>query len=247
MEILGIDIGGSAIKGAPVDVITGKLQSQRYRIETPQRYKPQVIANYVYEIVKHFNWKGPVGCGFPAAIKDGIVLNASNIHKSWIGKDAKRLFEKSCGCPVNVLNDADAACLAEVKFGAGKDFNGLIFLVTIGTGIGTAIFYNGTLIPNTELGHIEIKGKDAEKFASVSAKKKKNLSMKKWISRFNKFLVRINKLFYPDLIILGGGISKNLEGYLDCFTVSTKVVTAKLKNEAGIIGAAISARNLLKS
>lgn len=241
MEVLGIDIGGSGIKGAPVDIERGILLKSRFRIPTPDPAKPRPVAKTVAEIVRHFHWQGPVGCGFPAVIRRGVVASAANIHDKWIGTHAQELFAGMTGCPVTVINDADAAGLAEMTFGVGKGHSGTVLLITIGTGLGTAIFTDGHLLPNTELGHIEIDGVDAEQRASDAARKREKLSWKKWSKRLDKYLLTMEHLFSPDLIILGGGVSKKYERFIPRLNVKTEVVPAHLLNEAGIIGAALAA------
>lgn len=242
MKILGIDVGGSGIKGAPVDTETGELLDERYRIPTPEGAKPKDVANVVKQIAKHFDWHGPIGCCFPAAIQHGVARTAANVDQSWIGTNAEKLFSKATGCPVRVLNDADAAGLAEMRFGAGKGVDGLVLIITIGTGLGTALFIDGYLVPNTELGHIEIDGGDAELSASDAARKRDDLSWKKWASeRFDRYLCTMNALFWPDLIILGGGASKKLDKFAKHLTVEAPVVPAGTLNEAGMIGAALAA------
>jgi polyphosphate glucokinase len=241
MEILGIDIGGSGIKGAPVDIKTGELAASRHRIPTPQPSKPKAVAKVVGEIAKHFDWHGPIGAGFPAVMQHGIARTAANIHKSWINTDAAKLFGKNTGCPVTVVNDADAAGMAEMAFGAGQGRDGVVLLVTIGTGLGTSLFIDGNLLPNTELGHIEIDCRDAELMASDAARKEHDLSWKKWAARLDTYLLRLEALIWPDLIILGGGVSKKHEKFIPRLTVQAKVVPAEALNEAGIIGAALAA------
>lgn len=244
MHILGIDVGGSGIKGAPVDVVTGKmLVKKRYRIKTPRPAKPEPVAETVAKIACYFDWQGPIGCGFPAAVTRGVARTASNIDDDWLGVNVEELFSKLTSCPVTVVNDADAAGLAEMKFGAGQGMDGVVLLITIGTGLGTAIFSNGHLVPNTELGHIEIRGKEAEKRASDTVRKRKDLSWKKWGKRLDEYLCTMEGLFWPDLIILGGGASKKkkFKKYAPLFTVNTEVVRARLGNSAGIIGAALAA------
>lgn len=244
MEILGIDIGGSGIKGAPVDTEIGALMAPRFRIPTPKPAKPKPVAETVAEIVQHFDWHGPVGCGFPAAVRKGVVLTAANIAKKWIGTDAAALFSKTTGCPCLVVNDADAAGIAEMKFGAGQDREGVVLIVTIGTGLGTSLFADGCLLPNTEFGHIEIKGKEAELRASDATRKRKDLSWKKWSKRLDKYLRTMEQLVWPDLIVLGGGVSKKHEKFIPRLSVQAEVVPAQLLNEAGIVGAALAARSL---
>ena len=243
MEILGIDIGGSGIKGAPVDTETGSLLAPRHRVPTPEPSKPKAIADVVAEIARQFNWQGPVGCGFPAAVRNGIIMTAANINKKWIGTNAADLFSSAMDCPVYVLNDADAAGLAEMTFGAGREQPGVVLIVTIGTGLGTAVFTGGHLVPNTELGHIEIRGLDAETRASDAARKRDDLSWEKWGDRFNEYLNYLEKLLWPDLIILGGGVSKEFERFMPRLTVHAQVVPAQFLNEAGMVGAALAARD----
>ncbi len=244
MQILGIDIGGSGIKGAPVDVDTGKLTEDRYRIPTPQPSKPEAVAAVVAEIIKYFNWRGPIGCTFPAVVKKGVTLTAANVDRAWIGTNAQSLFHKKTRCPVLVVNDADAAGIAEMKFGAGKNKSGVVIILTLGTGIGSAIFFDGVLLPNTEFGHMEVRGKDAEQRASDRARDEKELSWKKWAKRVNEVLERLEVLFSPDLFIIGGGASKEHAEFLPLLKCSARIVPAKLLNEAGIVGAAIAAKGL---
>jgi len=242
MEILGIDIGGTGIKGAPVNIETGVLTADRFRLKTPKGAEPEAVARVVAEIVKHFEWSGPVGVGFPAPIKHGIVKMAANISPAWIGLNADDVLTRATGCDVTVGNDADVAGLAEMAFGAGKDQSGTVIMITLGTGIGSAIFYGGRLLPNTEFGHMKIKGEDAEARASDAARVRENLSWEEYAKRLNRFLTRMEKLFWPDLFIIGGGISKNSDKYVPLLTLETKVVNAQFLNEAGIVGAALLAR-----
>jgi len=242
MNILGIDVGGSGIKGAPVDTSTGELLAERYRIKTPGGAKPEPVAETVAKISSYFDWKGPVGIGFPAPIKGGIVMMAANISEKWIGLNADELFSKATGLPCTTLNDADAAGLAEMKFGAGSGQPGTVIVLTLGTGIGTAIFREGQLLPNTEFGHVKIKCEDAELRASDAARKRENLSWKKYAKRLNQYLTALERLFWPNLFIIGGGISKEHEQFLPLLTIDTPVVPAQQFNEAGIIGAALAAR-----
>jgi len=244
MEILGIDIGGSGIKGAPVDVDTGEFMAERHRIPTPQPSKPEAVTDVVVEIVKHFKWKGPVGCTFPAIIRRGVVFSAANVDKDWVGTDGQTLLRKKTKCPLILLNDADAAGIAEMTFGAGKDKMGVVIILTFGTGIGSAIFLNGALVPNTELGHLEIRGKDAEARASDRIRTDKDLSWEKWAQRVNEYLDRVEFLFSPDLFIVGGGVSKKHEKFLPLLKLHTPVVPAELFNDAGIVGAALAANSL---
>lgn len=241
MEILGVDIGGSGVKGALVNTKTGELISERFRLETPQPATPKAIAETLKNLVSHFHWQGAIGCGFPAIIKNGVSLSASNIDKKFIGTNVAEIFTQTTGCETSVLNDADAAGLAELKFGAGCDLKGVVLIVTVGTGLGTAVFVNGILLPNTELGHIILPNqKVAEHFASGAVREKNELSWKKWGQRFNEYLTQLEFLISPDLIVIGGGVSKRFEKFSKTLTCGTKVVPAKLFNHAGIIGAALN-------
>jgi len=242
MKILGIDVGGSGIKGAPVDIATGKLTAERLRIKTPNGAEPQPVADVVAEIAKSFDWDGPIGIGFPAPIKTGVAMMAANISGNWVGTNADELFTKTTGCPSTTVNDADAAGLAEMEFGAGKGQPGTVIMITLGTGIGTAIFHRGKLLPNTEFGHLDMKGRDAEHRASDAVRQLEDLSWKKYARRLNKYLAEMEKLFWPDLFIVGGGISKKSEKYIPLLTINTPVITAQFLNEAGIVGAALAAR-----
>lgn len=241
METLGIDIGGTGIKGAPVRLETGALTQERRRIPTPQPATPEAVAGTVRELCRQFAWDGPVGCGFPAAILHGVVRTAANVDESWIEVPGERLFAETTGLPVTLINDADAAGIAEMRFGAGKDQAGVVLLLTIGTGIGSALFTDGRLVPNTELGHILIKGMDAEHWASDAARKREGLSWKRWAARFNRYMNYLDGLLWPDLIILGGGAAKKHVKFLQYFDVRCPVVPAQFLNEAGIVGAALAA------
>ena len=244
MKILGVDIGGSGIKGAPVDTAAGLLLEERYRIATPKSGAPKAIAKTLKKLVDHFEWKGVIGCGFPAVVQNGIAKTASNIAPKWIGTDAAQLFAETTNCQTCVVNDADAAGVAEMKFGAGRDQKGIVMIVTVGTGIGSAMFTGGKLVTNTELGHIYLNGKIAEHYASDAARKKLELTWKKWGKRFDKYLRHVENIFWPDLIIIGGGMSKRYDKFKDYITVKTEVVPARLLNDAGIIGAALFAESL---
>jgi polyphosphate glucokinase len=243
--VLGVDVGGSGIKGALVDVQTGKLTTERKRFEMPQNGKPQQVAELFTQLVKHFDYKGPVGVGFPAIIKDGASLSAANIDDSWIGCNVQQLFSQVSGQPVCVLNDADAAGLAEMEFGAGKGEKGTVIMITLGTGLGSAVFIDGVLLPNTELGHVFLREKehDAEFYASIAAKEREDLSWKKWGKRLDKYLSHLNFLFSPHLIILGGGESKSFKEFSKHLSVTknTKIIPAELLNGAGTVGAAVQA------
>jgi len=242
MQVLGIDVGGSGIKGAPVDTKTGKLLGERIRIKTPKEAEPEPIAQVVAEIANSFDWKGPIGIGFPSPIKAGVAMMAANISVKWVGTNADELFTKITGCECTMINDADAAGLAEMEFGAGRGQPGTVIMVTLGTGIGSAIFYRGNLLPNTEFGHLDMKGRDAEHRASAVVRERENLSWKKYAKRLNKYFAAMEKLFWPDLFIIGGGISKQSEKYIPLLTIETPVVPAQFFNEAGIVGAALAAR-----
>ncbi len=239
MHVLGIDIGGSGIKGAPVDTETGRLLAERLRIKTPKKGEPEPVAEVVHQIAQFFNWKGPIGIGFPAPIKGGVALMAANISKKWIGTNADALFSKITACNCTMINDADAAGLAEMTFGAGRGQPGTVIIVTLGTGIGSSIFHRGQLLPNTEFGHMEMDGEDAEFRASDAARQREDLSWKKYAKRLDNYLKAMEKLFWPNLFIIGGGISKESDKFLPLLTVETHVVPADLLNEAGIIGAAL--------
>ena len=241
MQILGIDVGGSGIKGAPVDIETGQLAAERLRIKTPKKGEPEPIAEVVKQIAQSFNWSGPIGIGFPAPIKSGVAMMAANVSDKWVGLNADELFSKVTECECTMINDADAAGLAEMTIGAGRGQSGTVIMITLGTGIGTAIFHRGHLLPNTEFGHLEIKGKDAEFRASAFARERDKLSWKKYAKRLNRYLSTMEKLFWPDLFIVGGGISKDSKKFLPLLTIETPVVPAQLLNDAGIVGAALGA------
>src|SRR4030042_510709 len=241
-KILGIDIGGSGIKGAPVNIKNGEILESRFRIETPDPSSPKAIAQAITNVVKHFKWKGPVGCGFPGVIQKGYVRTSANGDKLWIDTNINKLLSKSTGLAVYAINDADAAGLAEMKFGAGKDKKGVVLLLTIGTGIGTVLFSNGRLVPNLEMGHIELHGMDAEKQCSDAVRKELDLSWEDWGNKFNEYLLAIEALLWPDLIILGGGASKKADKFIEFLKVKAKIVTAKLLNDAGLVGAALAVK-----
>jgi len=241
MKVLGIDIGGTGIKGAPVDTEKGEMLAERQRIPTPHPSKPDAVADVVAEIATHFKWKGPIGCTFPAIVKGGTVYSAANVDKGWIGTNGQALFEEKTNCPVVVVNDGDAAGIAEMRFGAGKGQNGVVIMLTFGTGIGSAIFIDGKLLPNTELGHLEIRGKDAEHRAADIIRQQKDLSWQKWAERVDEYLQRVEFLFSPDLFIFGGGVSKKHERFLPLLNTRAPIVPAQLFNDAGIVGAALAA------
>ena len=241
MHALGIDIGGTGIKAAPVDVTTGKLLADRQKIDTPHPALPDPVADVVKQLTTAFNWSGPVGITFPGVVIDGVTRTAANMDPAWIGLDAAALFAKATGNPVRVLNDVDAAGVAEMTFGAGVDEQGTVLMVTFGTGIGSALFVKGILVPNTEFGHIEIRGRDAESRASERAKQLHDQSWSKWAEHVDEYLQRIEALLSPDLIIVGGGISRQSEKWVPRLTgLRARIVPAALLNNAGIVGAAMA-------
>ena len=245
MQVLGIDIGGTGIKGAPVDLATGQLVTERRKIATPQPSTPEAVTEVVKELAGAFGWTGTTGATFPGVVRAGTVASAANLDKTWIGTDAAAAFGKAIGTGVTVLNDADAAGLAEMTFGAGQGEHGTVLMITFGTGVGSALFTGGTLVPNTELGHIEIRGKDAEKRASERGKEAHGWSWKEWATRVDEYMQHMEALLSPDLIIVGGGISKESEKWVPLLTgVRARIVTATLQNDAGIVGAAMAAAGI---
>ncbi len=244
----GIDIGGSGIKGCPVDLSVGKFADERLRIPTPSPSTPQAIAAVVSQIVSSFeNQTGdePIGVTFPAVIQRGVARSAANVDQSWIGTDVDRLFTAQIGRPVHVVNDADAAGVAEARYGAAKGVPGVVIMATLGTGIGTALLLDGQLVPNTELGHLEIDGHDAESRAADSAREREDLNWEKWAKRLQRYFETLEKLFTPDLFVVGGGVSKKSDKYLPLLSLRTPIIPAQLLNDAGIIGAAVLATELL--
>ena len=240
-HVLGIDIGGTGIKGAPVDVNTGKLLAERIKLDTPHPSEPDAVAAVVGELVKRFDWTGPVGITFPGVVADGVVRTAANVDKAWIDTDARALLGNATGLKVAVINDADAAGLAEMKFGAGVGQQGTVLMLTLGTGIGSALFIDGILVPNTEFGHIEIRGREAEKRASELVREEHDLSWGKWAGRVDEYLEHMEHLLSPKLIIIGGGVSRKSEKFLPYLTgLRAKVVPAGMLNDAGIVGAAMT-------
>jgi len=237
-QVLGIDVGGSGIKGALVDIKSGKLITDRFRIDTPKPAKPKAVAKVFKEVVNHFKWEGIIGVGFPSVIKNGVANTAANIDKKWIGTNVEKLFSEATGCSVFVKNDADVAGIAEMQHGIGKGKNGTVIFITIGTGLGSAIFNDGKLLPNSELGHIKFKGGIAEHYAADSVRKKLDLSWENWGDRFNEYLAHLEFIFSPKHFILGGGASKKFEKYKHKIKIKTPVNPAQLLNHAGIIGAA---------
>ncbi len=247
-KAIGIDIGGTGIKGALVNTKKGSLLGERIRFDTPDESTPEQVVAKVAEIVEQLDSdrKTPIGICFPAIVKDGVTLSAANVSSKWVGLKAEKLFAKTLDRKVILVNDADAAGVAEIKYGAGQERKGLVLMVTLGTGIGTALFMNGKLIPNSELGHLEIDGVDYETVASFSAKERENLSFADWAKRLTKYFNQVDRLLSPDLVIIGGGISKQHEEFLPLIETKIKIVPAESRNNAGIIGAAFLARKRLQ-
>jgi polyphosphate glucokinase len=241
MAILGIDIGGSGVKGAPVDTDRGELLSERYRVPTPQPSDVTSVVEAVADVASRFDGYDRVGITFPGVVVDGVTRTAANVDKSWLEAPAAKLFGERLGCPVSVLNDADAAGVAEIAFGAGKDQPGLTMMLTFGTGIGSALFLDGTLIPNTEFGHLELNGKDAELRASDRVREEDEMSWEKWAARVEEYLRHVEALLSPRLFIIGGGVSKKSDRFFPLIDIRTPMVPATLLNNAGIIGAAVTA------
>jgi polyphosphate glucokinase len=239
--VVGIDIGGTGIKGAPVTIGTGELTRERVRLVTPSPATPEAVTDVLVQVVEQIGAPGPLGVTLPSVITGGIVRTAANIDQAWLGRDAVELFSKATGRPVAVVNDADAAGTAEVRFGAGAGHSGVILVVTLGTGIGSALFVNGALVPNTELGHLHLHHGDAEEWAAESVRERENLTWHEYAHRLEQYLQLVHRLFWPDLIIIGGGISKRADRYLPNIHVDTEVVPAALLNDAGIVGAAMFA------
>jgi polyphosphate glucokinase len=237
----GIDIGGSGMKGSTVDLATGELTAERLRYDTPHPATPGAIAEVVVRIVQHFSWKHPFGVCFPAVVRRGVILSAANVDQSWMEVDADALFTNATGCDVSVLNDADAAGVAEMRFGAGRGRRGVVVVLTFGTGIGSGLFVDGTLVPNTELGHVEINCRDAEELAAASARKRDGLSWHQWAVRADRYVQEIVKLLSPELVILGGGASKQADKWVPHLHVDTEIAVAEMANDAGIVGAALMA------
>ncbi|MEZ5414915.1 MAG: ROK family protein [Opitutaceae bacterium] len=239
MKILGIDIGGSAVKGAPVDSKTGRLLAERHRIATDRKLSPQEMAATIKQLAAHFNWTGPIGIGFPGVIHGPRITTSANLHKGFIGCDAVKLFAKATGCRVALVNDADAAGLAEVHFGAGRGITGTILLLTLGTGVGSALFCNGRLYQNSEMGHLPIRGKSAERFVSAAAKDRRKLSYKEWGKELRDYIGTLENILWPERIIIGGGVSKDYQKFFKHIKPRAKLVPAEFFNEAGIVGAAL--------
>jgi polyphosphate glucokinase len=241
MQAFGIDIGGTGIKGAPVDLATGKLVTDRKKIATPHPATPEAVTEVVKEVAQSFGWTGAAGATFPGVVVNGTIRTAANVDKSWIGEDVAKRLSTAVGRPFVVLNDADAAGLAEARFGAAKDVDGVVIMLTFGTGIGSALLMNGVLVPNTELGHLELDGHDAETRAAASVRDETGMSYKQWSHRVNHYMQHVERLFTPDLFVVGGGVSKKSEKWVPLLELDTKVIPAQLLNEAGIVGAAMAA------
>jgi polyphosphate glucokinase len=244
MQIFGVDIGGSGIKGAPVDLDRGDLTQERFKVLTPHPATPDAVVDGVRQVVEHYDWTGPVGITFPGVVTGGSTIRtAANVDKGWIDTDARALLsERLGGLPVTVVNDADAAGVAEMRFGAGRDRRGTVILLTFGTGIGSALFVDGVLVPNSELGHLELGGHDAEKRASSKAKEDADLTWEHWARRVQKYLAHVEMLFSPELFIIGGGVSRKSAKFLPFIDgIRAEIVPAQLQNNAGIVGAAMRA------
>jgi polyphosphate glucokinase len=241
----GVDIGGSGIKGCPVDLETGELVAERLRIDTPQPSTPDAVYEVVSQVVGSFGWTGPIGVTFPGVMKNGVTHTAANVDKSWIGTDVDAGLEAVVPGAVHTLNDADAAGLAEMRYGAGRDRRGVVLMLTFGTGIGSALFVDGTLVPNTEFGHIQVDGEDGERRASAAAREREELGYPEWAARVDRYLDVLEASVWPDLIIVGGGVSKKAQKWVPLLSTRTPVVPAQLLNNAGIAGAALAAHESL--
>jgi polyphosphate glucokinase len=238
---MGIDIGGSGIKGAVVDLATGELTTERFKVATPRPSTPRAVARAVVRLVSEVGWEGPLGCTIPSVVQSGVVRTAANISPRWIGVDGAALLADAAGRPVALVNDADAAGIAEMRFGAGRGKGGVVLLLTFGTGIGSALFVGGRLVPNTELGHVKLWGGDAEWRASAAAKTEEGLSWARWVKRVDQYLGHLEALFWPDLLIAGGGVSRDHDKWLPLLHTRAPIVPAQLRNNAGIAGAAVIA------
>ena len=247
MQILGIDVGGTGIKSAIVETDTGELVGERHRIITPRPATPMAVGDVLKQVLAHHRWQGPVGMGFPAAIQHGVARTAANIDKSFIGLPIAEYFGKQPGTPFHIANDADVAGMAEMRFGAGRGHAGVVLIITIGTGLGTALFSGGHLLPNTELGHVYLEnGHEAERYASEAVRVTKRLKWKEWGERLNLYLRTMESLLWPDLIVLGGGVSEKLHKFSPMITTKAPVVAAGFLNQAGIVGAALFAEEEMK-
>jgi polyphosphate glucokinase len=240
-QVVGFDVGGTGIKGAPVDVAKGSLLKERVKVDTPHPATPDAVASSVVEVLDTLGADGPLGVVLPSVVLHGVVQTASNIDHAWIGTDAVDLFSSATGRRVGVANDADAAGLAEMRFGAGKGQHGVVIMVTLGTGIGSGLFVDGELVPNSELGHLQVHGRDAEDWTAESARERDDLSWHDWAHRLSKYLETLEALLWPDLFIIGGGVSKDADKFVPKLACRTKVVPAQMHNDAGIVGAAMFA------
>jgi polyphosphate glucokinase len=240
MKVLGIDIGGSALKGAPVDTATGRVLAERFRIETPKAVTPAAMAKLVAEMARHFKWRGPIGIGFPGVVHGPRILTAANLHKKFVGCDGGKLFAQATRCRVTLINDAAAAALAEVTFGAGRGFRGKTLLLTLGTGIGSSLCYEGTVVP-CEFGHLPLHGKSAERFVSATARKRRGLSWPEWGKELGDYVHTLEQILWPELLIIGGGVSAKSRKFFKYLKPRARLVPARLLNEAGIVGAALAA------
>jgi len=236
--VFGVDVGGSGVKGAPVDVDRGELVTKRTRIRTPRPSTPAAVAEVIAQIADRFGWDGPVGVALPSVVRGGVVETAANIDPSWIGTDAVELLSVRLGGPVTALNDADAAGLAEVAFGSARGVSGVAICLTFGTGIGSAVFVDGRLVPNTELGHLEFHGGEAEAYAAGRLVEEDEMALEWWAARVGEYLRHLERLFWPEVFVLGGGISKRFDEFAGALQTRTPVVAARLRNKAGIVGAA---------
>jgi len=234
----GVDVGGSGIKGAPVDLRDGSLADERHRIETPPGARPDEVVDVIVRVVRSFGWTEPFGCTFPGIVRHGVIGSAANVDDSWIGVDLATRLSEATGQPVAAVNDADAAGLAESHWGAARDRGGIVLVTTLGTGIGSALLVDGHLVPNTELGHLELDGKPAERRAASSVRERKGLSWEEWAARLQRYYAHLEFLFSPDLFVVGGGVSKKADKFLPLLDLRTEIVPAGLLNEAGIVGAA---------
>lgn len=239
MKVLGIDIGGSAVKGAPVDLGTGRLLAERVRIATDVPLTPLMMSRAVGEIARQFKWRGPIGVGFPGVVREGVTLTAANLHPRFVGCETRKLFAKATRCHVSLVNDADAAGLAEMRFGAGKRARGAVLLLTLGTGVGSALFFRGALYPNSELGHLPMKGDSAEKFIGAAARKRRGLSWAKWGKELGGYIQTLERILSPELVIIGGGVSAKSEKFFKYVKHRVPMVPARFHNQAGIVGAAL--------
>jgi polyphosphate glucokinase len=243
--VFGIDVGGSGVKGAPVDVEQGILTADRFRIKTPRPATPGAIRDVIVDLLAHFGWRGPVGCALPAVVEHGIVRTAANIDPSWIDTDAHALVTDATGCPAVVLNDADAAGIAEMRFGAGRGSEGVALMLTFGTGVGSALFAGGRLVPNTEFGHVEFHGGPAEHYAAARLVEHEGMDLERWAGRVAEYLAYLERILSPDLIVMGGGISKRFAAFSGSLRTRAELRPATLRNNAGIVGAALAAHGAI--